>query len=58
MLLDMLAGKPTEIHELNGALAKNTEGVDVPAPANTLMTECVLALEAKQIKLDIAYGTR
>jgi len=57
MLLDMLAGRPTEIQELNGALVKEAERIGLPAPANTLMTQCVLALEAKQVKFGIGYGT-
>lgn len=44
-LQDLDAGKPTEIDELNGAIAALAHEQRMPAPANTLVTELVHALE-------------
>ena len=57
MLLDMLAGRPTEIDALNGALVREAEGVGLGAPVNALMTQLVHALETKHAQLACAYGT-
>ena len=56
MLLDMLAGRPTEIDALNAALVREAERIGLPAPANALMARMVRALEAKQSMLQRAYG--
>src|SRR4030095_11502368 len=57
MLLDMEAGRPTEIEALNGALVREAERLGVPAPTNAFVTEIVRALEAKQSRLGRAYGS-
>jgi len=56
MLLDMEAGRPTEIDALNGALVREAERVGIASPTNAFVTEIVLALEAKQSMLRVAYG--
>jgi 2-dehydropantoate 2-reductase len=56
MLLDMEAGRPTEIEALNGALIREAERVGVPVPANVFVTGIVRALESKQSRLGRAYG--
>lgn len=58
MLLDMLAGRRTEIDALNGALVQEAEKVGLKAPTNAFLTRVVLALETKQVELGIVYGTR
>jgi 2-dehydropantoate 2-reductase len=57
MLLDMLAGRPTEIDALNGALVREAERIGLAAPVNAFMTHLVRALESKQSMLGLAYGT-
>ena len=57
MLLDMLAGRPTEIDALNGALVREAERLRLAAPTNAFMTCVVRALEAKQAMLKSVYGT-
>ena len=57
MLLDMLAGRTTEIDALNGALVREAERIGLTAPTNAFLTRAVLALEAKQSMLGLAYGT-
>jgi len=57
MLLDMEAGRPTEIDALNGALAREAAKVGVPAPTNAFMTDVVRALESKQARLGRVYGS-
>jgi 2-dehydropantoate 2-reductase len=57
MLLDMLAGRPTEIDALNGALVREAEKVGLKAPTNAFLTRVVQALEAKQADLGTVYGT-
>jgi len=57
MLLDMLAGRPTEIDALNGALVREADLVGLAAPTNAFMTRVVRALESKQSLLGKAYGT-
>ncbi len=43
MLADMEAGRQTEILSVNGALAAYGRELGIPAPANTALTEAVLA---------------
>ena len=57
MLLDMLAGRPTEIDALNGALVREAERVGLPAPTNAFLTRLVHASRSKQSMLGLAYGT-
>jgi 2-dehydropantoate 2-reductase len=57
MLLDMEAGRPTEIDALNGALVREAGKVGVPAPTNAFMTDVVRALESKQARLGRVYGS-
>ena len=57
MLLDMLAGRPTEIDALNGALVREAGRIHLTAPTNAFMTRVVRALEAKQAMLKSVYGT-
>jgi len=57
MLLDMLAGRPTEIDALNGALVREAGRVGLEVPVNSLLTQLVRALEAKHAQLRRAYGT-
>lgn len=57
MLLDMEAGRPTEIDALNGALVREASRAGVPAPTNAFVTELVRALETKQSRLGRAYGS-
>jgi 2-dehydropantoate 2-reductase len=45
-LQDLLAGRPTEIAHLNGAIAARATAHGIPAPANTLITQLVQLLEA------------
>jgi len=56
MLLDLLAGRPSEIDVLNGALVREAERVGVAAPTNAFMTRVVRALEAKQAMLKSIFG--
>ena len=57
MLLDMLAGRTTEIDALNGALVREAERTGAQAPVNALLARIVGALETKQTMLKGAYGT-
>ena len=57
MLLDMLAGRRTEIDALNGALLREAGSVGIATPVNAFMTRVVMALETKQSMLARAYGT-
>jgi 2-dehydropantoate 2-reductase len=57
MLLDMEAGRPTEIDALNGALVREADRAGVRVPTNAFVTELVRALEAKQSRLGRAYGS-
>jgi 2-dehydropantoate 2-reductase len=56
MMLDMLAGRPSEIDALNGALVREAERVGLPAPVNAFLTQMVRALESKQSMLGLPYG--
>ena len=56
MMLDMEAGRPTEIDALNGALVREAARHHVAAPVNAFVTEVVRALESKQAMLGSAYG--
>ena len=56
MMLDMLAGRPSEIDALNGALVREAERIGLAAPTNAIMTQLVRALEAKQSMFKVVYG--
>ena len=43
LLLDLLAGKPTEVEWINGSVVRRGAALGVPAPANELITTLVLA---------------
>jgi len=43
LLLDLLAGRPTEVEWINGAVPREGAAVGVPAPTNALVTTLVLA---------------
>jgi 2-dehydropantoate 2-reductase len=45
VLLDLLAGRPTEVEWINGSIPREGRRVGVPAPANELVTALVLAKE-------------
>jgi 2-dehydropantoate 2-reductase len=45
VLLDLLAGRPTEIEWINGAIPRQAERAGLSAPANELVTTLVLAKE-------------
>jgi 2-dehydropantoate 2-reductase len=49
MLQDLLAGRPTEVDALNGAVAAEAERLGLPAPLNTLMTQLIKIAEAAAI---------
>jgi 2-dehydropantoate 2-reductase len=46
VLLDLLAGRPSEIDWINGAIPRQGHDVGVPAPTNQLITTLVLAKAA------------
>jgi 2-dehydropantoate 2-reductase len=46
LLLDLLAGKPTEVEWINGSMVREGARVGVAAPANELITALVLAKQA------------
>ena len=46
MLQDILAGRPTEVDVINGAVVRKGEESGVPTPFNRLLTQLVKALEA------------
>jgi 2-dehydropantoate 2-reductase len=43
LLLDLLAGRPTEVEWINGSVPRRGAAVGVPAPTNELITKLVLA---------------
>jgi 2-dehydropantoate 2-reductase len=47
LLLDLLAGKPTEVEWINGSVVREGAKVGVPAPANEVVTALVLAKQAR-----------
>lgn len=47
MLLDLLAGRRTEIDALNGAVVREAEAIGLAAPVNRVMRDLVKALEEK-----------
>jgi 2-dehydropantoate 2-reductase len=49
MLLDLLAGRRTEIAFLNGAIPRAAEGTGVETPANEAVTALVEALESRLV---------
>ena len=46
MLQDILAGRPTEVDVINGAVVRKGGEAGIPTPVNRLLTELVKALEA------------
>ena len=56
MLQDILAGRPTEIDSLNGAIVEEAERLGLSAPMNRAVTILVKALEEKVRLLGRAYG--
>lgn len=46
MLQDILAGKPTEIDVINGAVVREGVKTGIPTPVNQMLTELIKALEA------------
>jgi 2-dehydropantoate 2-reductase len=46
VLLDLLAGRPSEIEWINGAIPRQGQHVGVPAPTNQFITTLVLAKQA------------
>jgi 2-dehydropantoate 2-reductase len=49
MLLDRLAGRPTEIDAINGAIPPRAEALGLAAPVNATVTALVRALEASSV---------
>jgi 2-dehydropantoate 2-reductase len=47
LLLDLLAGRPTEVEWINGSVVREGAAVGVPAPVNELVTALVLAKQAR-----------
>jgi len=47
LLLDLLAGRPTEVEWMNGSVVREGVKVRVPTPANELVTALVLAKQAR-----------
>jgi 2-dehydropantoate 2-reductase len=47
LLLDLLAGRPTEVEWINGSVPREGAKVGVPAPTNELVTTLVLAKQAR-----------
>lgn len=47
LLLDLLAGRPTEVEWINGSVPREGAKVGVPAPVNELVTALVLAKQAR-----------
>lgn len=56
MLQDMLAGRPTEIDALNGAIVREAAALGLSAPFNKAITLLVKALEEKVRTHGVAYG--
>src|SRR5262249_16118292 len=56
MLLDVLAGRPTEIDALNGALVREAEKLRAAVPTNAFLTRLVRALEVKLTVVKSAFG--
>lgn len=50
VLLDRLAGRPSEIGNLNGAVAAAGEALGVPTPVNATLASIVLAMEARDLR--------
>jgi len=46
MLQDVLAGRPTEVDVINGAVVRKGEEAGIPTPVNRLLTQLIKALEA------------
>jgi 2-dehydropantoate 2-reductase len=47
LLLDLLAGKPTEVEWINGSVVREGALAGIPAPTNELVTALVLAKQAR-----------
>jgi 2-dehydropantoate 2-reductase len=50
LLLDLLAGRPTEVEWINGSVPRAGAEVGVPAPVNDLVTTLVLAKQATALR--------
>ncbi|HST24731.1 MAG TPA: 2-dehydropantoate 2-reductase [Gaiellaceae bacterium] len=49
LLLDLLAGRPTEVEWINGSVPQRGATVGVPAPTNELITTLVLAKSGRRL---------
>ena len=56
VMLDLLAGRRSEIDYLNGAVAREAPLLGLEAPVNAVMAQAVRALEQKAADLGQAYG--
>jgi ketopantoate reductase len=56
MLLDMLAGRRTEVDALYLSVVAEAEAAGVPVPTIRMVAALVQALEAKHAALGRAYG--
>lgn len=54
VLLDRLAGRPSEIDNLNGAVAAEGEALGVPAPTNATLAAVVRAMEAHDLRPNVS----
>lgn len=52
LLLDLLAGRPTEVEWINGAVPRYGSRVGVPAPTNELITAMVLATQRRRVSAE------
>lgn len=50
LLLDLLAGRPTEVEWINGSVPREGEKVGVEAPTNALITSLVLAKQTRGLR--------
>ena len=56
MLLDVLAGRPSEVDVINGAIPPLAASLGLAAPVNSTVTALVHALEAKRPKAPLPPG--
>jgi 2-dehydropantoate 2-reductase len=56
MMLDLLAGRRSEIDYLNGAVVREAPALGLEAPVNAVLAQAVKALEQKAAGLGQAYG--